>query len=103
MLKLIEGNKEYRLEFALFSEKIVFRKKKPRKKRRGKGRNKYPYPYVFKPPEPPDDLSLSPRAQLHMSPKNKNPEKRINCQYCGMKLTKEELLSHSCKGKPEDL
>jgi len=62
--------------------------------------DRFPYPYVFKPPEPPDDLALAPRVQLHASPKKKDPEERINCQFCGMEFTKEEQLTHSCKKKP---
>jgi len=61
----------------------------------------FPYPYVFKPPSPPDDLSLAPRVQLRVSPKKKDTEEKIHCQYCGMKLTKEEQFTHSCKKKPK--
>ena len=61
----------------------------------------FPYPYIFKPPSPPDDLALAPRVQLHTSPKKKAPEEIIHCQYCGIKLTKEEQFTHSCKKKPE--
>ena len=63
--------------------------------------DRFPYPYVFKPPEPPDDLALAPGVQLHTSPKKKDPDERINCQFCGRKLTMEEQISHSCKEKPE--
>jgi len=62
--------------------------------------DRFPYPYIFKPPSPPDDLALTPRVQLHSSPKKKDPEEKISCQYCGMKLTKEEQFTHSCKKKP---
>jgi len=62
--------------------------------------DRFPYPYVFKPPEPPDDLALAPGVQLHTSPKKKDPDERINCQFCGRKLTMEEQISHSCKEKP---
>jgi len=64
-------------------------------------KDRYPYPYVFKPPESPDDLALAPRVQLHASPKKKDPEEKIICQFCGRELTKEEHLNHSCKKKPE--
>ncbi len=64
------------------------------------GDDRFPYPYIFNPPYPPDDLALAPRAQLHASPKKKDPEEKISCQYCGMKLTKEEQFTHSCKKKP---
>ena len=73
------------------------------RKRAFKDRDRYPYPYVFKPPEPPDDLALAPRTQLRQPPKKKDPEEKIHCQYCGMKLTKEEQLTHSCKKKPKTL
>jgi len=69
--------------------------------RRGSGDDRYPYPYVFKPPESPDDLALAPRVQLHASPKKKDPEEKIICQFCGRELTKEEQFTHSCKKKPE--
>jgi len=61
-----------------------------------------PFPYIFNPPEPPDDLALAPRVQLHASPKKKVPEEKIHCQFCGMKLTKEEQFTHSCKKKPKN-
>jgi hypothetical protein len=61
----------------------------------------FPYPYVFKPPSPPDDLALAPRTQFRQSPKKKDTEEKIHCQYCGMELTKEELLTHSCQKKPK--
>lgn len=70
--------------------------------RRGSGDDRYPYPYVFKPPESPDDLALAPRVQLHASPKKKDPEEKIICQFCGRELTKEEHLNHSCKKKPKN-
>ena len=60
-----------------------------------------PYSYIFKPPSPPDDLALAPRIQLSSSQNKEDLEKKINCQYCGRKLTKEEQLTHSCKKKPE--
>ena len=69
--------------------------------RRGSGDDRYPYPYVFKPPDSPDDLALAPRVQLHASPKKKDPEEKIICQFCGRELTKEEQFTHSCKKKPE--
>ena len=72
-----------------------------KRKRRGSGDDRYPYPYVFKPPESPDDLALAPRVQLHASPKKKDPEEKIICQFCGRELTKEEQFTHSCKKKPE--
>ena len=91
ILKLFSGDNDYRRSFIL-----------GKRKRRGIGDDSYPYPYVFKPPEPPDDLALAPRVQLHASPKKKDSEEIIDCQYCGMKLTKEEQLTHSCQKKPEN-
>lgn len=63
--------------------------------------DRYPYPYVFKPPSPPDDLALAALAQLRHPPKKKDSEKKVHCQYCGMELTKEERVAHSCRKKPE--
>jgi len=62
---------------------------------------RFPYPYIFKPPKPPDDFAMAPRAQLRKSPKKKDTEEKINCQFCGMELTKEEQLTHSCKETPK--
>ena len=59
------------------------------------------YPYIFTPPNPPDDFEMAPQVQLRAPLKEKEPEEEIFCQYCGMKLTKEEHLNHSCKKKPE--
>ena len=70
-------------------------------KRRDNDDDRYPYPYVFKPPSPPDDLSLAARAQLRQPPKKKDSEEKINCQYCGRELTKGEQLTHSCQKKPK--
>ena len=61
----------------------------------------FPYPYIFKPPEPPDDFAMATQVLIHSPLKEKSPEERINCQYCGRELTKEEQLTHSCKKKPE--
>ena len=63
--------------------------------------DRFPYPYIFKPPEPPDDLAFAPRVQLHASPKKKDSEDEVYCQFCGRELTKGEQLTHSCKKKPE--
>lgn len=64
--------------------------------------DRYPYPYIFKPPSPPDDLALAPRTQLRKPLKKKDTEDEYYCQYCGMKLTKEEQLTHFCKTKPKE-
>ena len=61
----------------------------------------FPYPYIFKPPNPPDDFEMAPQLLIRAPLKEKEPEEEIFCQYCGMKLTKEEHLNHSCKKKPE--
>ena len=61
---------------------------------------RFPYPYIFKPPEPPDDFAMAPQLQVRAPLKEKDPEEEINCQNCGIKLTKEEEITHSCKKKP---
>jgi len=65
------------------------------------GEDNLPYPYILNPPKPPDDFAMTPQVQLRTSLKEKDPEEEIICQYCGMKLTKEEQSTHSCKKKPE--
>ncbi len=65
------------------------------------GEDHLPYPYIFKPPEPPDDFAMRPQSQLRVILKEKDPEGEVNCQYCGIKLAKEEQITHSCKNKPE--
>jgi len=60
-----------------------------------------PYPYIFTPPKPPDDFAMAPQSQLRAPLKEKDPEEEIYCQFCGMELTKEEQLTHSCKKKPK--
>jgi len=90
ILKIVYGDDEYRQQFL------------PKRRRNFKDRERYPYPYVFKPPEPPDDLALAPRAQLRHPPKKKDTEEKINCQYCGLELTKEEQFTHSCQKKPKN-
>jgi len=97
ILKIFYDN-EYRKQFLNEYREGFF---KNLRKRAFKDRDRYPYPYVFKPPEPPDDLALAPRVQLRSSPKKKYPNEKINCQFCGMELTKEEQLTHSCEKKPE--
>jgi len=64
--------------------------------------DRYPYPYIFKPPNPPDDFEMAPQLLIRPTLKNKDPEEEIYCQYCGIKLTKEEQLTHSCKNKPKN-
>ena len=91
ILLLFYGDDQYRNDFLM-----------DMRKRRIEGGDRYPFPYVFKPPEPPDDLALAPRAQLHHPPKKKDIEEKIHCQYCGMELTKEEQINHSCKEKPKN-
>ena len=61
-----------------------------------------PYPYIFNPPKPPDDFAMAPQVQLRTPLKKKYPEDEFFCQYCGMKLTKGELTTHSCKKKPKN-
>ena len=68
----------------------------------GDNDNNIPYPYVFKPTSPPDDLALASRTQLHQPPKKKDIEEKINCQFCGMELKKEEQITYSCQKKPKN-
>jgi len=65
------------------------------------GGDRFPYPYIFKPPEPPDDIALTPRVQIHKPLKEESREDEKNCQYCGRNLTEEEQFTHSCKKKPK--
>jgi small GTP-binding protein len=60
-----------------------------------------PYPYIFTPPKPPDDFEMAPHLQIRAPSKEKAFEDEYYCQYCGMKLTKEEQSTHSCIEKPE--
>lgn len=71
------------------------------KKSKFDGDDRFPFPFIFKPPKPPGDLALAGRAQLRHPPKKKESEIKIACQYCGMELTKEDHLTHSCKKKPK--
>ncbi len=89
ILKIVHGDDEYRQQFL------------PKRRRNFKDRERYPYPYVFKPPSPPDDLALAPREQFRSSSNKKDREEDIHCQYCGIKLTKEEEITHTCKKKPK--
>jgi len=60
----------------------------------------FTYPYIFKPPEPPDDFAMAPQILIRPILVETDPEEEIHCQYCGIKLTKEEEITHSCKKKP---
>jgi len=65
-----------------------------------KGDEDLPYPYVFKPPEPPGDFDMEIQLQVNKFI-DKEPENGTFCQYCGMKLTDEEKISHNCRKKPD--
>ena len=65
-----------------------------------KGEEDLPYPYVFKPPEPPSNFGIATQLQDKKS-RDKEQENEIYCQYCGMKLTEEERISHNCRVRPE--
>lgn len=67
----------------------------------GDDKDRYPFPYIFNPPKPPDDFAMAPQVQVTSPLKEKDPDDKISCQYCGKKLTKEEQFSHSCKEKPK--
>ena len=64
--------------------------------------DRFPYPYIFNPPKPPDDFAMAPQLQQRAPLTEKEPEEEIYCQYCGIKLTKEEQITHSCKKKPKN-
>ena len=64
-------------------------------------RDRLPYPYIVTHPRPPDDFEPAAQVQVRTPLKEKIPEDDVYCQYCGMKLTKEEKSIHSCKKKPE--
>jgi len=61
--------------------------------------DRYPYPYIFKPKEPPEDLGVETQVQVKR-PIFKEPENEKVCQYCGRKLTEEEMVSHNCRKRP---
>jgi len=61
--------------------------------------DRYPYPYIFKPPEHPGDFEMATQLQVNKFI-DKEPENGIYCQYCGMKLTDEERISHNCRKSP---
>jgi hypothetical protein len=63
--------------------------------------DRFPYPYIYNPPKPPDDLAPAAQVQVRTPSEEKNSEEEVNCQYCGMDITKEEQFTHSCKKKPE--
>jgi len=67
------------------------------------GGDRFPYPYIFTHPRPPDDFAGVSQVQV-CAPflKKKEPEEEIYCQYCGIKLKKEEQLTHSCKKTPKN-
>jgi len=65
-------------------------------------RDRLPYPYIFTHPRPPDDFEPAAQVQVRTPLKEKILEDDVYCQYCGMKLTKEEQLTHSCKNKPKN-
>jgi predicted regulator of Ras-like GTPase activity (Roadblock/LC7/MglB family) len=58
-----------------------------------------PYPYILNPKESPGDLGVETQVQVKKSI-DKEPENGIYCQYCGMKLTDEERISHNCRKSP---
>ncbi len=64
--------------------------------------DRFPYPYIFTHPRPPDDFATAAQVQVRAPLKEKDSEDESNCQYCGMKLTKEEQFTHSCKKKPKN-
>ena len=57
---------------------------------------KYPYPYIFKPPEPPGKIEMATQLQVNKV-RDKELEPIINCPYCGLELTEEDLGTHNCR------
>ncbi|GAH32880.1 unnamed protein product, partial [marine sediment metagenome] len=63
--------------------------------------DRYTYPYIFKPPDPPGGSGLiAPQIQIKKT-LHKELENEYVCQYCGIKLTREEEFSHNCRKHPE--
>ena len=60
------------------------------------------YPYIFTHPKPPDDFEPAPQSQIRAPLKVIDPEDEVYCQYCGMKLTRGEQITHSCEKKPKN-
>ncbi len=112
--QLVEALKEGGLKFirletskgeimiALEEQLILIILKGEKRARKRFGGDRFPYPYIFTHPRPPDDFAAATQVQVR-APflKEKESEGENNCQYCGMKLTKEEQLTHSCKKKPD--
>lgn len=61
----------------------------------------YTFPYIFEPPDPPGGSGLiAPQIQIKKT-LHKELENEYVCQYCGIKLTREEEFSHNCRKHPE--
>jgi len=72
------------------------------------GKSKYepPSSILPRPYKPQTIISKKEKKKLAKKKKREQKEKaklekKYYCQYCGMKLTKEEQFTHSCKEKPE--
>jgi len=64
---------------------------------------RFPYPYIFTHPRPPDDFTPATQVQVRAPLKEKDSEGVTYCQYCGLKLTKEDQFTHSCNKKPKSV
>jgi len=56
-----------------------------------------PYSYIYKPPSPPEDLTLDSQFNGYNTEMEEEVEEESYCKYCGTKLTKEEQLTHNCQ------
>jgi hypothetical protein len=57
---------------------------------------RFPYPYVYKPPEPSDDIELALQAQRKIPKEKEEPQKDLECPYCGSKLPKGQKCCPTC-------
>jgi hypothetical protein len=67
----------------------------------GDGYENNPYPYIFKPPKPPDDLSVSGQVkQLIKCPSHEGEsEEEPYCKHCGAPIAEGETVCHVCGKK----
>jgi hypothetical protein len=61
----------------------------------------YLYPYIFKPPKPPDDLSISGQTKLLIkTPLHEGEsEKEPYCKHCGAPISEGETVCYVCGKK----
>jgi predicted regulator of Ras-like GTPase activity (Roadblock/LC7/MglB family) len=65
------------------------------------GSGNFPYPYIFKPPKPPDDLSVSGQVkQLIKRPSHEGKsEEEPYCKHCGAPIAEGQIVCHVCGKK----